>query len=150
MIHEQIKTELKDAMKARDAARLSAVRNILSALTNEAVSLGKKPDEMLDDESAISVLGRLAKQRKDSIAQFREGGREEQAQEEEQELSFIEQFLPEQLSEEEIVKIAQQKKEELGVNEKSEIGKLMGAVMQEVKGRADGNAVKDVVGKLLD
>jgi len=148
-LHEQIKTEIKKAMLAKNADRLRAVRNIVSAFTNELVAKKQKPDELLPDEDALAVLKRLAKQRKESIEQFTIGNRPEMAEAEKKELAIIESFLPAQMPAEEIQKIAEVKKAELGITDKSKIGILMGAVMKETKGQANGTVVKEIVEKLF-
>lgn len=150
MLHQQIKDEVKKSMLARETDRLAAVRNILAAFTNELVAKKQKPDEILPDEDALTVLKRLAKQRKESIEQFKIGNRPEMATAEEKELTFIESFLPMQMSREEIQKVAEQKITELGVNDKSKMGMLMSAVMKETKGQADGNTVKEIITELLE
>ncbi|MBL7045114.1 MAG: GatB/YqeY domain-containing protein, partial [Parcubacteria group bacterium] len=91
------------------------------------------------------VIKKQAKQRKDSIEQFKAGGRDELAESEEKELVILSAYLPEDMSREEVEKIAIAKKEELGVTDKSKIGILMGAIMKEAKGKADGTVVKEVV-----
>ena len=99
----------------------------------------------MPDADAVSVLKRLAKQRKDSIEQFTAGGRMELAEKEASELTVIEAYLPQTATNEEIEKVAKAKKEELGVTDASGIGKLTGAVMKEFAGRADGNDVKAAI-----
>ena len=148
-IHEKIKEDIKEGMKARDEARLRSARNLLSAFTNELVAQKKKPDEMLEDEAALVVIGKSAKQRKDSIEQFKAGGREDLVAPEEEELAYLSAFLPEMMGEDEIKAIAEAKKSELGVEDKAKMGVLMGAVMKEVKGKADGGDVKKVVESLF-
>lgn len=148
MLHQQIKDEIKEAMKAKDAVKLSVVRGLSSAFTNELVTKGKKPDEMLSDDEVLAVIKRASKQRKDSIEQFTAGGRADLAESEMAELKIIESYLPAQMSREEIEKIAQAKIAELGAD-KSKIGVLVGAVMKESKGTADGNVVKEVLEQLL-
>jgi uncharacterized protein len=149
MIHTQIREEMHEAMKERADLKLSVLRGLLSSFTNEAVASGKKPDAALSDEEALAVIKRSAKQRRESIEQFRAGGREDLAKREEEELVILEKYLPEQMAPEEIEKIAKMKKEELGVTDKSESGKLVGAVMKEIAGAADGKVVKEVVEKLF-
>lgn len=150
MLHQQIKEEIKKAMLARDAERLKTVRNISAALTNELVAKKQKPDKFLNDEDVLNVIKRLAKQRKESIEQFKIGNREDLVIEEAKELAIIETFLPAQMSREEIQKIATVKKTELGINDKTKIGILIGAVMKETHGNADGLVVKEEVEKLFD
>ena len=148
-LHEQIKNEIKDAMLKREEVRLETLRFLLAAFVNELVAKRKKPQEILSDEEAIAVVGRLVKQRQDSVEQFRKAGREELAKREEEEMSYLKKYLPEMMSREEIEKIAKSKKEELGVNDKSKAGQLMGMLMKELKGKADGQVVKEVVDQLL-
>lgn len=149
MLHEQIKNGIKEAMLAKDALRLKAFRAMSSAFTNELVSKNKKPQDILTDEEAIAVISRLAKQRKDSIEQFRKGGREDLVKEEEAELSLLLDYLPKMMESEEVRKIAVLKKEELGATLPSQKGMLMSALMKELKGKADGNTVKEVVDSLF-
>lgn len=145
MIQDQIKNDLKEAMKAKDETRLLVVRQIMSSFTNELVSEGKTPQDEVSDDMALRVIKRLAKQRKDSIEQFKNGGREDLAQKEEAELSILETYLPEAMGEEELKKIVLAKKDEMGVNDKSKMGMLIGAVMKDVGDRADGTMVKKII-----
>lgn len=147
--HSEIKEELKTAMKAKDEVRLRTVRSMLTAFTNELVATGKKPQEELDDESVLNVIKRLAKQRKDSIEQFEAAGRTDLSEPEKAELVVLEGYLPQMMSREAIRPIAEAKKAELGVTDKSKMGILMGAIMKETGGKADGADVKAVVEELL-
>lgn len=149
-LHETIKEEIKNAMRAKDAQRLETLRGILTAFVNELVTKRKTPQEILDDESAQTVLKRLLKQRKDSIEQFEKGGRPELAEKERSEMAIIETFLPQMMSREEIRKIAEIKKTELGVTDKTKMGQLIGAVVKACEGRADGQDIREVVEKLFD
>lgn len=149
MIHDDLKNELKDAMRAKDELRLRTIRGLLTAFTNELVATKRKPDEVLDDEDALKVITRQAKQRKDSIEQFEKGGRDDLAQNEKDELKILEGYLPELMSEDEVRKIVEAKKAELGIDDKNKIGQLMGVVMAELKGKADGGVVKNVVDSLF-
>ena len=148
-LHEDMKGSLKDAMKARDEVKLRTVRSILTAFTNEMVATGKTPQDTLDDEQALSVIKRLAKQRKESITQYEAANRPELAAPEKEELAVLESYLPQMMSEAEIEPIAKAKMEALGVTDKSKMGILIGAIMKETAGRADGGAVKTVVERLL-
>lgn len=149
-LQEQIKEKIKEAMKAKDDLRLSVMRGVSSAITNELVSQKKTPQDSLDDEGVLTVITRLAKQRKESIKQFEEGGRPELAEDEKRELTVLEEFLPEMMSVEEIQKIAEAKKDEMGIDDPSKKGMLMGALMKDLKGRADGGDVKNVVESLFN
>lgn len=136
------------AMKAKDEVRLRTLRSLSTAMTNEVVAKKRKPDEFLTDDEAMAVLKRAASQRKDSIEQFEKGGRPELAAPEKEELAVIMSFLPEEMSAAEVEAIAAAKIAELGAD-KSKMGMLMGAIMRETKGRADGTVVKEVVERLL-
>lgn len=148
-LHTQIKGELKAAMKAKDDAKLRTVRSMLTAFTNELVATGRKPQEELADEDALAVIKRLAKQRKESIVQFDAAGRTELSETEQEELAILESYLPKMMSKEEILPIAEAKKQELGITDKSKMGALMGALMKELQGKADGGDVKEVVAELF-
>lgn len=148
-LHEQIKGEVKQAMLAKDTVRLSVVRGMVSAFTNELVATGKMPQDTLDDTGVLKVIKKLANQRKDSIDQFEKGGRPELAENERVELVILEKYLPALMSREEIKKVAVAKKEALGITDKAKAGQLTGAIMKELGGNADGNDVKAVVEELL-
>lgn len=149
-LHQEIKSSLKDVMKSKDQVKLRTVRSMLTAFTNEAVANGKTPQDWLDDEQTLAVIKRLAKQRKESITQFEAAGRNELAEPEKEELIVLESYLPQMMSVEEIKPIAEAKKIELGVDDKSKMGMLVGAVMKELKGKADGGDVKAAVESLFE
>lgn len=148
-LHEDIKASLKDAMKAKDAVKLRTVRSILTALTNELVATGKTPQDQLEDEATLNVIKRLTKQRKESIAQFDAANREDLSKIEKEELVVLEGYLPETMSQAELEPIIKTKLEGLGVTDKSKMGAAIGALMKDLKGKADGADVKAVVEKLL-
>jgi hypothetical protein len=149
MLHQQIKDQVKIAMLAKDAVRLGVLRGLLAAFVNDAVAKKKKPDTELTDDEALDVIRRSVKQRKDSIEQFRKGNREDLAGAEEAELAILTTYLPAAVSRDEIRKVVEAKKAELGVTDKSGMGKLMGAVMKELGSNADGNDVKAVIEEIL-
>jgi uncharacterized protein YqeY len=132
-------------MIAKDPVKLNVYRGILSAFTNELVAKGKTPQDTLSDEECMVVVKKLSKQRKDSIEQFEKGGRPELAAAEKEELTIIEILLPASMSKDDIRKIAEAKKAEMGITDKAKMGMLMGAVIKETKGNADGADVKEVV-----
>ena len=136
-------------MLAKDALRLKASRAMSAAFTNELVAKNRKPQEMLTYEEAIAVITNLAKQRKDSIEQFKKGNRADLVKEEESELAILETYLPKMMNKSEIEKIARSKKSELGLADISKKSVLMSALMKDLKGKADGNAVKEVVDSLF-
>ncbi len=149
MLHEQIKNSIKEAMMAKDAIRLETLRAMLSGFTNELVGKGKKPNEMLADQEALEVIARLAKQRRDSIEQFKKGGREDLVKVEEAQLAILETYLPKLMDKSEIQKIAEAKKTELQITDATKKGLLMSAIMKDLKGKADGALVKEVVDALF-
>ena len=137
------------ALLSKDSVRLSVLRGLMASFTNELVATKRKPQEELPDEEVIAVIRRSVKQRKDSIDQFRKGGREDLAAAEESELKILETFLPRMMSKEEVKKKAIEVKERLGIADKSKIGQLIGATMKELKGMADGADVKEVIESLF-
>ncbi len=148
-IHENLKSQIPEALRAKDTVRLSTLRSLVTAMTNEVISKKRRPNEFLTDEETLTVIKRASNQRKDSIEQFEKAGRSDLAEPEKAELAIINTFLPEQMSREEIEKIAKVKMTELGISEKSDTGRFIGALMKELKGRADGSDVKSVVDSLL-
>jgi uncharacterized protein YqeY len=147
-----IKSELVAAMKAKDQVKLAVMRGLSAAFMNESVATGGTPQTELSDEAALAVIKRTVKQRKDSIDQFIKGGREDLADSEKAELAILETLLPATMSHEEIKKVAEAKKAEMGVTDKSGMGKLIGAVSKAIKesgGNADGADVKAVVESLF-
>jgi len=149
MLYEQITKESIEALKAHDELRLSVLRGMRAAFTNELVAQKRKPTEILNDEEIIAVIRRLAKQRKESIEQFQKGGREDLAEKEEKELDIIETYLPQMMNKEDIHTVVLAKQKELGIEDKSKMGILMGAVMKDLKGKAEGNDVKEIVESLF-
>lgn len=148
-IHQTLKISIPDALRAKDEVRLRTLRSLVTMMTNEVVAKKRKPDDFLTDEEALAVLKRASNQRKDSIEQFDAAGRPELSIPEKEELEVINSFLPEQLSKEEIEVVVRAKMLELGITEKKDAGRFTGAVMQELKGRADGADVKAVIDTLL-
>ena len=136
---------MKDAMRAKDSVKLGVVRGLMSACTNEAVTKGYGPDGVLSDDEVLTVVMRAAKQRKDSIQQFTDGGRPELAEGEKAELAVLETMLPAQMSRDEIVAAATAKAAEMGVTDKTKANMLMGTLMKDLKGKADGTIVKEVI-----
>ena len=148
-IHEELKKSIPEALRARDAVKLQTLRSLVTAMTNEVVAKKRKPDEWLNDDEAFAVLRRAARQRKDSIEQFEKGGRPELADAERPELIIIESYLPTMMGREQVEAVVRAKMAEMNVSSKAEAGKFIGAVMKDLKGRADGAVVKEIVGSLL-
>ncbi|OGI70949.1 hypothetical protein A3B84_02310 [Candidatus Nomurabacteria bacterium RIFCSPHIGHO2_02_FULL_35_13] len=149
MLHEQIKDNIKGAMLAKNLVLLETLRAMVAGFTNELVSKNRKPNELLSDADALAVINRLARQRKDSIEQYKKGNRQDLVKEEEAQLAILETYLPKLMERSEIEKIAKDKKEELGINEATKKGALMQALMKDLKGKADGGIVKEVVDGLF-
>jgi len=149
MLHEQIKNKIKEAMLAKNLVLLETLRSMVSAFTNELVAKNRKPNEFLSDEEVLSVITRLSKQRKDSIEQYKKGNRQDLVDEEEAQLVILETYLPKLMEKSEIEKIAKNKKEELGIEDATKKGMLMQALMKDLKGKADGGVVKEVVDSLF-
>lgn len=149
MLQKQIKDGIKDAMIARDDVKLTTLRGLANAMTNELMVQKRPLSDELSDEDVVKVLQRLAKQRRDAIEQFAKGGRPELVESETAELKIIEAYLPQMMSKEEIRKIAEAKKAELGVTDKTGLGKFMAVLMKEFKGKANGTDVKEVVESLF-
>jgi len=143
--HESIKAELKEAMKAKEAVRLRVVRGLLTMFMNELVASGRTPQDMLNDDEVLAVIKRAAKQRKESITQYEAAGRDELAAPEKEELAVLDTYLPTMMSVEAITPIVLAKKAELGIDDKSKMGMLVGVVMKELAGKADGGDVKTAV-----
>ncbi len=150
MIKDTIKQNLILAMKAKNEIAKNTLKGLLSAFTNEVIANGGTPQTEISDEIALKIIKRSVKQRKDAIAQFLDGGRKDLAENEKQELEILEKYLPAQLSEEEIKKIAESKKDELQITDISKIGILIGQVVKETNGNADGALVSKVVKSLFD
>lgn len=147
-IIEQIKTDMKDAMRSKDQVALTTIRGLISAFTNELVASGQTPQSEVTDDLALTVIKRASKQRKDAIEQYTQGGRSDLVENEQAELSIIEKYLPQMMSKDQIKTIAEAKIAEFG-GDKSKMGQIIGAVMKETAGQADGGDVKSVVTELL-
>ncbi|MEI7689240.1 MAG: GatB/YqeY domain-containing protein [Candidatus Nomurabacteria bacterium] len=148
-LHEQIKNSIKDCMKAGDKVRLEVMRGLVTAFMNELVATGKTPQDVLSDEDVIKVITRLSKQRKDSIEQFTKGGRMDLVEEESKQLSILNEYLPKLMELNEIEGVVKNKISELEVKDLTKKGMFMASVMKDLKGKADGALVKEVVDKLF-
>jgi len=149
MTQNDLREQMKDAMRAKDAVRLSVIRGLMTMVTNDLVSKGKKPTDELAEDDIMALVRRAAKQRKDSIEQFEKGGRMDLAETEKAELAILETMLPTQMTKEAVETAAKAKAAELGVTDKSKANQLMGALMKDLKGKADGTVVKQVVDALF-
>jgi len=148
-IAENIKQMTIESMTARNPFKTDVFRGLSAGFITELLSQKKVPSYTVTDEVALAVIKKQVKQRRDSIGQFEKGGRADLVDKEKMELEILENFLPEQMSEEEIEKIVVSKIAELNVTDMSGIGKLIGAVMKETGGNADGNVIKAIIEKKL-
>ncbi|MEX0649091.1 MAG: GatB/YqeY domain-containing protein [Balneolaceae bacterium] len=144
-IKEKILNDLKSAMKAREADRLRVLRSMKAKILEKEISERTGGEADITDEQVVEVLMKAAKQRKESIEQFETGGRQDLAEKEENELKVIESYLPEMLSEEEVREAAREQIEKTGASTMADMGKVMGALMEQLKGKADGSVVSRVV-----
>lgn len=140
-LNEQLNEAMKAAMKARDSLRLNAIRLVRTAIKNREIDERRE----LDDQEVIGVLSTLVKQRKESAQVYREGGRPELAEKEEQELAIIQEFLPTQLGETELRAIIEAAVNETGAASMKDMGKVMKVVTSKTLGRADGRLVSELV-----
>ncbi len=144
-LKDQISEEIKTAMKAKDKVRLEAVRSIKKVLIEKESEVKGKGQETLTPEQELEVLMQQAKQRRDSVEQYQKAGREDLAEAEKAELAVIEEFLPQQLSDSEVAAIIDEIMAEVGASSPKDMGKVMGPVMQRLKGQADGKKVQELV-----
>jgi uncharacterized protein YqeY len=145
-LSEKIISDLTMAMKSRDAARSQVLRSIKAALQEKEISMRSSGERVdLADEVVTQVLMKAAKQRKDSIQQFEQANRADLASVEKQELEIIESYLPKMMSEVEIFAIVKETAAAVGATSPADMGKLMGALMPKVKGKADGSIVNRLV-----
>ncbi|MCP0886192.1 GatB/YqeY domain-containing protein [Ligilactobacillus sp. WILCCON 0076] len=143
---ESLQKDMVAAMKAKDKAKLSTVRMLKAAITNEQINVGH---DLTSDEE-VSVLSRELKQRKDSLEEFKAAGRAETVADLEKEISVVESYMPEQLSVDEVKAVVQETIKAVGATSKADFGKVMGAVMPKLKGKADGKIVNTTVKELLN
>ena len=144
-LKEQLISDMKEAMKARQAVRLSTIRQLRSAIKNKEID----QQQELDDDAVIAVIGTLVKQRREAAQMFRENDRPELADKEEAELAVLQDYLPAQLSEEELRDIVTAVVAETGAASMKEMGKVMPQVMARTKGAADGKLVNQLVREQL-
>jgi uncharacterized protein YqeY len=144
-LKERLTDNIKTAMKAKDKIRLETVRSLKKAVLEKEVSVRPSGQETLTEEQELDILAQQAKQRRDSIAQYRNAGRDDLADKEAQELVIIEEYLPQQLSEVELSEILDETIAKVGATSPKDMGKVMGMVMKQVKGKADGKKVQEMV-----
>jgi uncharacterized protein len=141
----RIESAMRDAMRARDERRTSTLRMAMAAAHNEKIARGRD----LTDDEVVDVLAKQVKQRRESIAVYRDAGREERAAGEEAEAAILAEFLPEQLGEGEVEVMAREAIAETGASSPADLGRVMGVLAPRTKGRADGRMVSETVRRLL-
>ncbi|CAH1204322.1 MULTISPECIES: GatB/YqeY domain-containing protein [Paenibacillus] len=144
-LSDRLNEDMKQAMKSQDKFKLSVIRMVRSTIKNSEIDL-KRP---LDDNEVLDVLTREIKQRKDSLQEFSKAGRDDLADNLKAELVILAEYMPQQLSEEEVKAIVQQTIQQIGASSKADMGKVMTALMPQVKGRADGKLINQLVQQLL-
>lgn len=149
MLKEQLMSNLKDAMRAKDAVRLRTIRSLRAALMEKEIAEREGGEATLNDEQELAVVQKQAKQRRDAIVQYEEAGRDDLAAIEREELEIIAEYLPEQLGDDEIRKVVQELITTTGAASMQDMGKVMGGAMQRLKGRADGRRINGIVRELL-
>ena len=147
-IKDRLVKDMKDAMRSGDKLRLSVIRMLRAAVKDEEIKKGGIKYN-LSDEETLEVLARAAKQRKDAIAQYKKAQRNDLVEKETKELNIIQEYLPKQLTEEEIKKIVKETIDEVGASSPRELGKVMKILMPKVKGLADGKLVNQIVREFL-
>lgn len=140
-LSERLNEDMKQAMKSQDKFKLSVIRMVRAAIKNIEIDQRKT----LDDNEVLDVLNREIKQRKDSLQEFEKAGRADLADHAKAELVILTEYMPQQLTEEEVKAIVQQTIQEVGASSKADMGKVMGALMPKVKGRADGKLINQLV-----
>lgn len=141
----QLTADMKTAMKAKDKETLSVVRMVKSALSNEQISLGHD----LTPEDEMTVLSREMKQRVEEMTSYQDAGRDDLAAGIQTQIDVLKKYMPEQLSEDEVEAIVKETIAQVGATSKADMGKVMGALMPKVKGKADGKMVSQKVQTLL-
>lgn len=144
-LQARLESAMRDSMRARDERRTQTLRMAMAAAQNQRIALRRD----LTDEEVVDVLTRQVKQRRESIAMYRDAGHEDRAANEEAEAEILAEFLPEQLGEDEIERLARAAIAESGASTPGDMGRVMGRLAPQTRGRADGRVVSDVVRRLL-
>ena len=145
-LEPKIREDLKKAQKALDATRVSTLRLLLARFTNEKIALRR--DSLTDEEELKNIKSEI-KKRKEAAEMYRAGGRAESAEKENLEKSILEEYVPAEMNDDELLAVINEVKNSLGAVDKSAFGKVMGQVMAKVGGRADGGRVKALIEKVL-
>ena len=147
-LQQRVDSDLKEAMRAKDATKLGVLRMLKSALKYAAIAKSGAEAELSDAE-AVQVIRKQAKQRQDSIESFEKGGRAELADKEKQELAILNTYLPQGMSPDELAKVVRETIAELGATSKAQMGAVMKALQAKVDGRADGKTLSAEVARQL-
>jgi uncharacterized protein YqeY len=147
-LNERVDSDLKDAMRAKDATRLSVLRMLKSALKYAAIEKSG-PDDVMSDAEAVQVIRKQVKQRQDSIESFEKGGRPELAAKEKEELAVLNSYLPQQMGNEELAKAVRDTILELSATSKAQMGAVMKALQAKIGGRVDGKTLSQEVQRQL-
>ena len=147
-LSERIDSDLKDAMRAKDATRLSVLRMVKAALKNAAIEKSGA-DEQLTDGEAVQVVRKQGKQRQDSIESFEKGGRAELAAREKEELSILQSYLPQAMDADELARVVREAIAEVGATSRAQMGAVMKALQAKIAGRSDGKTLSTEVQKQL-
>ena len=142
---DAIRSDMTEAMRAGDRTRRDTLRLLIAALDNARIAAGRD----LDDGEAVAALQREARQRRDSIAEYRKGGRDDLVRREEAELAIVEAYLPDELTEDELRAAVDEAIAEAGASAPGDLGRVMGPLMARVRGRADGRRVNELVRERL-
>ena len=145
-IKDTLTNDMKEAMKAKEKDRLAVIRMVRGAIKQIEIDSKKE----LDDETVIGVISKEVKMRKDSVEEFKKGGREDLVAKTEAEIAVLMPYLPQQLSEDEIRSLVRAAVEQVGASSPKDMGKVMGVLMPKVKGRADGTLVNTIVKEALN
>jgi len=149
-IIDRLNEDLKAAMRAKDKVRLRTLRSLRSALKNKEIDQRQEGAEtVLSEQDQLAVLRKQANQRKDSIEQYEEAGREDLVQKEREELAVLEEYMPEQMSDDELRDRLQAIIDDVGASSMGDMGPVMGRAMSELRGRVDGSRVQEMVQQLL-
>lgn len=144
-LQERLSEDLKDAMRQKDEIRRSTIRFVRAAIHNQEIDKG----DALNDDEIIGVLSRMVRQHQESISEFKKADRQDLVGKEEAELRIIREYMPEQIPEEKLAELAREAIYQTGASGPGDFGKVMGLLMPQLRGRADGAQVSSVVRQLL-
>lgn len=149
MLKDQIAEDLKDAMRAKDDVRRRTLRSLSAALTNAEIENRGDGDGELTEQQELAIVQKAAKQREESIEQYESAGRDELAEKEREELAVIKEYLPQPLTDDALRDIIQTIVDDVGATSMADMGQVMGQAMSKLRGRADGNRVRQIVEEIL-